>query len=581
MSADHKPEDPFLPIAAAVADGAAVDWTAATRTTPEEHRRVMEQLEVVARIAAAHRALEPEASGTPDAKPEPDGAPAARRSDTNVLGHWGHLEVLAKIDSGACGEIYLARDPQLDHEVALKLRHPSTLGGTADTDLIREARLLARVDHPNVARVYGADRHDGRVGLWVELIRGHNLEELLEKQGRFGATEIINIGCDLCAAVAAVHAAGVVHRDLKTRNIMRAEGGRYTLLDFGVGCELTPDEETPWDTAGTPLYMAPELFRREPATVRSDIYSLGVVLFRLVSGRYPVAGESYLELKDAHAARRRSWMRDVRPDLPEALVRVIEKAIEPDPSRRYASAGEFERALASLRGEEPAAPAPSRDRWIKFLAAAVIIAAVVWIVIRETAYDVEASLHRMNGTVSEPLVPGATIFPGDELTLDFRGSRSLYVYVVSQDDAGASYLLFPMEHSELANPLAKGVTHRLPGTSDGAQLAWTVTSAGGREHVVVVASPHRLAEFEAEILALARPEDPNTTLRADASGRAVRLPEDAIYRLRGIGGIAKQPPDSSRRAEGGIFHAVERLEARAEMTRGTWVRQIDLVYPTP
>jgi serine/threonine protein kinase len=436
--------------------------------------------------------------------------------------------------------------------------------------MIREGKLLAKVDHPNVAVVHGAERHDGRVGMWMELIRGRNLEDRLSDQGTLGAEEAAGIGRDLCRALSAVHQKGVVHRDVKTKNIMREQGGRTVLMDFGTSREAGSLEPQGTGTSGTPLYMAPELFRNRSATFRSDIYSLGVVLFRLVSGRYPVEGKSYSDVSQAHAEGKRNLLADVRPDLPEAFVRVVERALETDPRRRYATAGEFQRALAGDPIFIPLIPIESVVKAVVAIAAAVAIVFVSARLWPGPSYEVKTTLQRAAGNNTEALSPGSTIAPGDQLMLAFEGSTDLYVYVITRDDKGEAYLLFPMSRSETKNPLAAGVMHRLPGTSQGMQL-----------HMVIVASPKRLKDFEAEILNLERPEKSGTGQLRSAPDDNAPIPKKAMVRLRGIGGIGSQVASASPEEADDIFQEVEKLEGRSESTRGPWVRRIDLEYATP
>ena len=195
--------------------------------------------------------------------------------------------------------------------------------------------------HAHVVQVYGAEQHDNRVGLWMELVRGESLEEVLQARGPFGAREAALIGLDLCAALAAVHGAGLLHRDIKAQNVMRESGGRLVLMDFGTGEELSGTNRL----VGTPLYLAPEIFRGQRASVQSDLYSLGVLLFYLVTGKFPVVAASMEQLARAHAHRERQPLRDLRPDLPEPFIATVERALDSDPSRRYQSVGEFESAL--------------------------------------------------------------------------------------------------------------------------------------------------------------------------------------------------------------------------------------------
>ena len=243
--------------------------------------------------------------------------------------------------------------------------------------MLEEARRLARIRHAHVVQVYGAEQHDGRVGLWMELVRGESLEQILQARGPFGAREAALIGLDLCAALAAVHGAGLLHRDMKAQNVMRESGGRLVLMDFGTGEELSGTNRL----VGTPLYLAPEIFRGQRASVQSDLYSLGVLLFYLVTGKFPVVAASMEELARAHAQRQRQSLRDLRPDLPEAFVATVERALDSDPTRRYHSVGDFESALRDSLGAalSPAtAPGPVRTTRRRFgVAFASVVAALL------------------------------------------------------------------------------------------------------------------------------------------------------------------------------------------------------------
>ena len=263
-----------------------------------------------------------------------------------TLFEWGHLEVLRKVD-----EVYECRDPSLDMTVALKLFRSRGDGNTnisseVASRILREGKMLARVDHPNVLKVLGAGVYDETVGLWMEYIDGKNLEELLEVQGRFGAREACLVGIDVCSALAAVHGQKVVHRDIKAQNVIRKEGGRLILTDFGSGRDLVGEAPLAAGGAvGTPLYMAPEVLCGGVATVRSDIYSLGVLLFRLVTGAFPVDVESWPELIEKHDRGETRVVRDLRPDLRPRVAQVIETALSIDPEKRFASAGQMQQAL--------------------------------------------------------------------------------------------------------------------------------------------------------------------------------------------------------------------------------------------
>jgi TolB-like protein/Tfp pilus assembly protein PilF len=399
----------LLDVIESVADGADLDWDALEAGLKDEQdRRLFAQLKILARIAEVHRSQsdEPEdhvvpsrtlgakvigqilpqraPNGPADTQRVDEGAPVFEAPAIPVLGPtmglpdaalpefppvdvvrpgsllpderpsriWGHLELLARIGEGTFGEVYRARDTKLQREVAVKLLRVG--GGPEDRQtetVLREARILARVTHPNVVLVHGAETVDGRVGLWMELIRGATLEQLIQSHGPYSAREATVIGQDLCRALAAVHGAGLVHRDVKAQNVMREEGGRLVLMDFGAGQMLGgPSPGLTGRITGTPLYLAPEVLAGGEATTRSDIYSLGVLLYHLVTASYPLRARSVEELREAHRAGKRIRLHDARPDLQDNLVEVIERALAPEPRDRFSSSGEMQSALTLALG---------------------------------------------------------------------------------------------------------------------------------------------------------------------------------------------------------------------------------------
>ncbi len=331
--------DPVLvALAEAIADGLPVDWssTDAADLTPED-RRLVAELRVLESLHTLHRH-----HGTSPGL----GAPQAD-VDTKTaasLHTWGPLEIRGVLGTGGFAVVYRAWDPRLAREVALKVLARDTGIGDA---VIGEASLLARVRHPNIVSIYGADRSNGEVGLWMELIRGRTLSDIVRSHGTFGAREAALVGLDLTRALATVHGAGLVHRDVKAQNVMREDGGRIVLMDFGAGVE-TGGAGAHEKIVGTPLYIAPEQLDRPESTPQSDIYSLGVLLYHIVTGSYPIAADTLADAEAAHRHGRRNRLRDVRPDLPAEFVQIVERAMHPDRRERYRSAGELEGALAQF-----------------------------------------------------------------------------------------------------------------------------------------------------------------------------------------------------------------------------------------
>jgi serine/threonine-protein kinase len=365
-------------LASAILDGTPIDWRALDSTDEPDDEAVVQQLKVIAGIAAVHRSSESSAV---------DDAPAAvldRAAEHPA--RWGHLQLLERVGTGAFGDVYRAWDTHLEREVALKLLRTrqtpgDPLASVSDAArVVHEGRLLARVRHPNVITVYGAEPRDGSVGIWMEFIRGRTLHQIVQQQGPMGARETAGVGTELCRALAAVHAAGLLHRDVTGRNVMREDGGRLVLMDFGAGHEQGNGARDGKDITGTPLYMAPELFSGGSADRRTDIYALGVLLFHLVTGRFPVTGDSIRELSDAHARGARTRLRDLRADLPAPFVLAVETAIAPDPDHRFRTTGDFEAALerAFTGPREETRHWPLSQILLASAAAVVVVAGALW-----------------------------------------------------------------------------------------------------------------------------------------------------------------------------------------------------------
>ena len=565
-------EDSLLSVAASISDGGRIDWHQLGAAADDPN--VVEQLRVIDRIAQVH----------------------AQRST------WGSLSIVDPIAQGTFGTVYRAFDNDLHREVALKVTRADALALDSDR-LVREARLLARVRHPNVVTVYGAERKDDEIGVAMELIKGHTLHDLVRTHGSFGANEAALIGIDVSRALAAVHAAGLLHGDIKAQNVMREDGGRVVLMDFGASRDLQQSPRALGsDFAGTPLYVAPEVFAGAPRSKISDIYSVGVLLYYLVTGSYPVEGSTRSEITRRHADNEpRRPLRDVRPDLPAAFIDVVERATAVDPAQRYASAGLLEAALvSSIRAT------PQRHRVsgasVAIAAGIVLIAALVGTgtyreltanrragessvaagatataatAIRADAaasdYQVAARMYRVVDGAPKPLAPGDRLSPGDQLYLDVRTSRPANVYVVNEDERGESYLLFPLPNQSTSNPLPAGRDHRLPGIVDGREAYWQVTSAGGREHFVIFVSPEPLKEFEQTFASLPLPKTSEPVLSARLSERAVGI-------LRGVGGIVPAAPQSQKATSLSQVFSTP-LPASSETANGAWVRQVTFDNP--
>ena len=357
MAAD---DDPLEDLIEAVADGTLDRRRLSAKHQDPTISQLLAELKILAGVADVHRSQigsdEPTIDSLANAEtaPPPDAAePAASDAsgplDVSPGTRWGNFELVRKVGEGTFGEVFLARDLWLGHDVALKLLKANIADRAR---MLQEARMLVRVRHLNVVMVHGADVHGGRLGFWMDFVEGSTLHDAIHREGPRSSSEALAWGQDLCRALAAVHNAGIVHRDVKAQNVMRrATDGRLVLMDFGAG-EILGATRT-GRGVGTPLYLAPEVINGAPASRRSDIYALGVLLFFLVSRKFPVSANTWDELLTAHRRRERVRLEDVRPDMPPSFIDVIERALRPDPSQRYASAGEM---LAAMRSGDDSGP---------------------------------------------------------------------------------------------------------------------------------------------------------------------------------------------------------------------------------
>ena len=576
MSADA--DDPLLSVAGKISSGEPVDWKKLQDeiATPDQ-----------AAIAEELRSLERYA-----------------RVNEDVPASWGRFQIIEQIGVGTFGTVYRAVDSTLQVEVALKitrLRHPELANG--QDKALEEARRLVKVKHPNVVRAFGAERVGDQIGLSMELVKGQTLDEIVRRQAPFSANEATLIGIDVCRALAAVHAAGILHGDIKAHNVMREEGGRTVLMDFGTGRDLKRQPSGPGDDfAGTPLYLAPEVFAGHSRTMASEIYSVGVLLYFLVSGSYPIEGDSRTVIRKLHDQRSsRKPLRDVRPDLPDRFIRVVERALAERPEHRHESAGALESALADvLPGPESPKTPPSPFLKLALVGFTLLVLGMAAFTLNglrtsstgtddqranastdvtapgvpavDTAaeYRIDAAFYREQTGSIERLKPGARVSPEESLSLQVEVSAPAYVYVVNEDEKGESYLLFPLPGLALSNPLQPGQRHRLPGMWNGEAISWQVTSQGEREHFLIVASPERSLKFEEMFAALPRPSFGGPPAR--------KMSLEDLGVLRSVGGLTASPTASDRQLRFDPQFATP-LAGVEERVRGVWIRRATFENP--
>jgi serine/threonine protein kinase len=584
----------------------------------------------------------------------------------------GHYRILDTLGAGGMGRVYVAQDLKLKRRVALKVLSDSFTEEPAGLARFRrEAQSLAALRHPNVVTVYSVEESDGIHYIVMELVDGETLDTLLTPTG-LGLERFLDVACAMSGAVGAAHEQGIIHRDLKPSNVMLDEDGQVKVLDFGLAkswaslpARLSSGAATEEGTLiGTVPYMSPEQLQSRELDTRSDVFSLGIVLYELATGRHPFECETPAETISAILRDEPPSMGDDHKELPRAQERIVGRCLKKDPDERYASAIELAQDLLELKQEVSPTPrfqdAPAWTRALEWdrlwpVALAVVLAVLIGAVLlrpgrvppdgaevigdgsespvveqdtdgqdlvgqesldaisegesaaeslvdrseqllrdastlppevhatnekqaeasistdRLSEYSVRASLFRHTPDGSLLIASGARVAPGDELFMTFESSADLNVYILNEDDLGGVFVLFPLQGVDLENPLPAGSVYRLPGRRRGTDFNWQVSSAGGEEHLLIIASTEPIRQIEQLFEGLAQ---------ATLSERDyVVVPETVIAELRGIGGLVETGSYELPSPSGRLFAHVRSIAEEPESVKGVWMRQINLENP--
>jgi serine/threonine-protein kinase len=272
----------------------------------------------------------------------------------------GRYQLLEQLGSGGMADVYRARDPVLDRYVAIKVLRKDFSGNEDFQKNFRlEARAAANLSHPNIVPVHDFGFADDMLYIVMEYIPGKDLKQLIREKGRFTVEAGIPLIVQACAGIGYAHRAGLVHCDVKPHNMLVSKDGRLKVTDFGIAralATIVAGERTTvvW---GSPLYFAPEQAQGEAPTPASDVYSLGVVMYELLSGTPPFTATSADELARLHINARPIPIREYIPDIPTALEEIIMKVLSKEPSARYRTADQLGRVLMKF-GTQRDAPAP-------------------------------------------------------------------------------------------------------------------------------------------------------------------------------------------------------------------------------
>ncbi len=312
----------------------------------------------------------------------------------------GHYKILDKLGEGGMGAVYRAEDTKLGRQVALKVLPPELASDWERLERFRrEARTLATLDHPNIVHIYSVEETDGMHFLTMQLVDGSRLSDQI-RDGGMPLKRLLETAIPLADALRAAHESGVTHRDLKPDNVMLDREGRVKVLDFGLAKLRQPEEgldasQAPTEPAmtrvgqvmGTAPYMSPEQVQGAPLDHRTDIFSLGVMLYEMAVGARPFRGDNSASVVSSILRDTPAPVTEARPDLPNQLGRIVRRCLEKDVERRFQSAKEIRNELEDLKTElvsghgtatEAPVARPAPRPWLGWLVgAAVVVAAVL------------------------------------------------------------------------------------------------------------------------------------------------------------------------------------------------------------
>jgi len=365
-----------------------------------------------------------------------------------VLG--GRYEIMQLLGEGGMGAVYKARDRELDRPVALKLIRPEMASNPSILARFKQELLLSRqVTHKNVIRIYDLGDADGVKFISMEFVEGRDLraliQERIQEKKKFSPEEAVEIIRQVCQALEAAHAVGVIHRDLKPQNIMREESGRILVMDFGLARTIEGDGMTQVGAlVGTMEYMSPEQALATNLDQRSDIFTLGLILYELLTGKMPFKAESTLASLIKRTQERAVPVSDHDGTIPGALSGVVSKCLERDPNLRYQSASEMLEDLDKWQGKRAAATLafhPNVKPWGQTVPWPLVTGAATVLVLAVLAFVFRADLFSSPAAKSGP-VQSLAILPfrnaSGDASLDWLGSS--FADMLSTDIGQSAHL---------------------------------------------------------------------------------------------------------------------------------------------
>src|SRR5579862_1322213 len=346
-------------------------------------------------------------------KPAPRVQPRVQKSASmlepgQLLGQ--RYEILQILGEGGMGAVYKARDRELNRMVALKVIRPELAGSQAIIDRFKQELLLAtQVTHKNVIRIYDLSEAEGMKFITMEFVEGEDLRSLMQEKKKLAPEEAVEIMLQVCRALEAAHSAGIIHRDLKPQNIMRDKSGRILVMDFGLARTLEGDGMTQTGAlVGTMDYMSPEQALGKDLDQRSDLFTLGLIFYELLTGKMPYKADSVVASLLKRTQERAAPVSSHDASIPGPLSNIVGKCMEPDVKLRYQTSAEILADLNAWQGGRAAAtlnfPTSSRPwgqtipwHWIGG-GAAVLVLAITGFLYRDKLFNA-APVHTTTGPV--------------------------------------------------------------------------------------------------------------------------------------------------------------------------------------
>jgi hypothetical protein len=296
------------------------------------------------------------------APPEIDFLEPAQQPDE--IGRLADYRILEVIGLGGMGVVFRAEDPRLNRQLAIKVMLPAIAASRAARErFLREARAMASIEHDNIVAIHHVGEDRGLPYFAMPLLRGESLESRLPRTDRFSVAEVLRIGREICAGLGAAHRCSLIHRDIKPDNIwLESAAGRVKILDFGLAREIAGDADLTHagHVVGTPRYMSPEQASGLTVDHRSDLFSVGCVLYRLAAGTAPFEGDGATAVLDAVVNKNARPLVELRPDAPPALAELVRRLLAKSPTDRPTSAAEVDQELARIESQLAEPPQPGR-----------------------------------------------------------------------------------------------------------------------------------------------------------------------------------------------------------------------------